>query len=476
MKNEEKLFEIIGEVDEGLVPDNTPRKKNNLLKFTAIGGGVCAAALIGVVALHSALVEKPPVSDYPSTSDSSVSVDNESSTPVQSSAPVQEQSSTPEQGNTESTPTESTVTPEHSGDILPIYSEVTYERTDGQEILSPTMEVGGMGFEGYMAFDISELDDSNPWSAEMEISTLPVFRNSSYTVGMGGMGIYLTEEEMLRMATAVADAMGTPVVSTEVEYVSDVIRNLPPEMQIDGVYCFSAVCDGSALGAETVEMDIYGDGSIRIMFGEGLPLPDGYSMTYHDTTDEQAEKTLAYLKEKFSRLIPFESYVNSTGGDYNIHAQQYRSYEFLDVTGDTPEEQIVSYNFRSVMFAPDDEGELMVIWLENPLCCAEYMGDYPIITAEKAQEMLLDGKFITTVPIDYATDGKITENAIAKVELIYRTGNDACYLPYYRFYVELSDDWHGEWAEGMKDFGAFYVPAISEEYLTDVTLWNGSFN
>ena len=34
-----------------------------------------------------------------------------------------------------------------------------------------------MGFEGYMAYDISELTSSNPWDASIPLETLPVFRN-----------------------------------------------------------------------------------------------------------------------------------------------------------------------------------------------------------------------------------------------------------------------------------------------------------
>ena len=35
-----------------------------------------------------------------------------------------------------------------------------------------------MGYEGYMAYDISELVNANPWNEDSEISTLPVYQNS----------------------------------------------------------------------------------------------------------------------------------------------------------------------------------------------------------------------------------------------------------------------------------------------------------
>ena len=36
---------------------------------------------------------------------------------------------------------------------------------------------GGMGFEGLMAYDISELVNGNPWTEEMNLTALPVYRN-----------------------------------------------------------------------------------------------------------------------------------------------------------------------------------------------------------------------------------------------------------------------------------------------------------
>ena len=49
----------------------------------------------------------------------------------------------------------------------------------------------------------------------------------------------------------------------------------------------------------------------------------------------------------------------------------------------------------------------------------------------------------------------------------------SCYMPYYRFYVELPQE-AGE--NGMKCFGAYYVPAIAAEYIADMPLYDGHFN
>lgn len=45
-------------------------------------------------------------------------------------------------------------------------------------------------------------------------------------------------------------------------------------------------------------------------------------------------------------------------------------------------------------------------------------------------------------------------------------------MPYYRFYVELPE----EESDGMKTYGAYYVPAVEEKYISNMPLWDGSFN
>uniref|UniRef100_UPI0025E0C74F hypothetical protein n=1 Tax=uncultured Gemmiger sp. TaxID=1623490 RepID=UPI0025E0C74F len=84
-----------------------------------------------------------------------------------------------------------------------------------------------------------------------------------------------------------------------------------------------------------------------------------------------------------------------------------------------------------------------------------------------------EGHYLTTVPCEMPG-----EKFIRKVELIYRTGTeDAYWMPYYRFWVEVDDvPEAADQDPGLKTYGAYYVPAVAEEYLTDLPLWDGSFN
>ena len=78
------------------------------------------------------------------------------------------------------------------------------------------------------------------------------------------------------------------------------------------------------------------------------------------------------------------------------------------------------------------------------------------------------------------------------MELVYRDGPlEDYYLPYYCFWVDLSpvesineepesyqngagEEWRCQ--EPLVMYGAYYVPALPEEYLTNLTVYDGRFN
>ena len=113
-----------------------------------------------------------------------------------------------------------------------------------------------------------------------------------------------------------------------------------------------------------------------------------------------------------------------------------RSYFVYD-NSDDPVKSILNYNLSFTTFAPNDNGELMCICLNNPLCASEYLGDYPIITENEATEALMNGKYLSSVPNDYIRNGSIVKENIAKTELVYRNNREKYYQPYYKYYVEL---------------------------------------
>lgn len=103
------------------------------------------------------------------------------------------------------------------------------------------------------------------------------------------------------------------------------------------------------------------------------------------------------------------------------------------------------------------------------------MGDYPVITAKEAEKLLEKGHYASSAPYEFPG-----EKYVEKVELVYRSGEyDKYIMPYYKFYVELPEESKNcatEVKEGMKCFGAYYVPAVDGRYITDMPTYNGEFN
>ena len=124
-------------------------------------------------------------------------------------------------------------------------------------------------------------------------------------------------------------------------------------------------------------------------------------------------------------------------------------------------------------FYPNDSGKLSIIRRNNGLLSAEKLGDYPVITAAEAEERLSAGNYQTSVPAAFSG-----EESIGRVELVYRTGrSEEILMPYYRFYVLLPESVYGaDDEEGLKTYGAYYVPAVAEEYIADMPIYDGDFN
>lgn len=338
-----------------------------------------------------------------------------------------------------------------------------YEENGLKPLSIPEIFFGGMGFEGYLYYDIAELDNGNPWSESMKLSVLPVYRNGSYDETKAGIPKGLTETEMTELLEHTVSALGLHIgaVETDVSGSDKKGEKVIADPNPSPTWVRAVTENGTVM--------IQADGSIVYTLpAEGLPLPEEYRFTYSDTTDAEAEKVLLYLTDSYSALLDFDEPETVSYGDYTYDGVYNRSYLVYDTAGaDT--EDILNYNFRSVSFAPNDAGNLYLIRTGDHLRTAEKLGDYPIISVNAAVDRLQAGRYSTSVPM--AFPGK---EYIGKAELIYRTGRlEELLLPYYRFYVLLPGY---ERENGLKTYGVYYVPAIADEYIADMPVYDGSFN
>lgn len=311
-------------------------------------------------------------------------------------------------------------------------------------MLSISEDAAGMGYEGYLAYDISELVNSNPWRESSAISTLPVYEN------------VLSFDSAFVASGADTDKMRTLIL--------DIAESLG--LDADAL----TVTDASTtpvISAEGMRIEVSQAMTASVFFEPAISLPEEYNFTYHASYSDKLAAA-GYLKSEYREFIGFaEAQVNVYGGDRDIYGRQSYFVEFFDAGG-SDAEQIINYNFNRVAFSCDDNGELFIARKYQP-DLSKKLGDYPIISAAQAQELLLRGNYITSVP--YALPGG---EFIKKVELIYRTGeHEEYYMPYYRFYVELPGE---ERENGLKTFGAYYVPAVDSSYISNMPTWDGSFN
>lgn len=334
------------------------------------------------------------------------------------------------------TPAAETTAPAETAQATPVPT------VDGLPMLTIELGETGMGFEGYMAYDISELVSGNPWTEEAGLTTLPVYANPLELDEYGQ-----PVEDRAAMEAALREAAG--------------------RLGLEGVEIEETDWGTLVIQGDGLTLDVSSTLPVTLEFEPARILPEGYDFGYHAPYDAM-EAAGKYLMETYDTLLDMEKPTLSLwGGDYNIYREQGYQIEVYERAGDLTE-QLVRYHFRRVAFYPDDAGNLwMIRFYQADL--SHKLGNYPIITVEEAQALLGEGHYITSVP--YELPGL---EYVEKVELVYRGGTmEGCWMPYYRFYVRLPEEAE---EDGLQTFGAYYVPAVEGRFLTNLPVWDGSFD
>ncbi len=427
MKNTEILLDVIGEIDEWLIPDVTgeidksmitdsseqPKKRWSIPFY--IAAGLCAAAILTVAVAVPALRKyNTGVSIYTSVDCSELS-----------------------------------------------------EVVKGTDPIKTNIIFGDMGVGEIMAEDISGLDDASPWSEAANITEMPVLRNDAFVDEegiLGGMQLLLDEEQMISIVQNAANVLSLEVLGLEVTKATDNIEIADPEKEKEienKIYSVDATC------SDNTTISVYGDGTVRIIF-EGKTIPSKYNFSYNNTTDAEAAEVLDYLMTEYAGLTGFKNPKAYSCVEKGFEGEDDRSYCIYD-SADDIRESILNHDLAYATFYPDENGNLFCIWLNNAFCSSTYVGDYPIITVDEATEKLINGAYYSSIPDDeYFNKGELLADDIAMVQLKYRSAGEKYYVPYYELFVELDSE-KGEAdfevPEETKLYGLFYVPAVAEEYL-----------
>jgi len=374
--------------------------------------------------------------------------------------------------------------------------------------LTVNTEFGAFGFEGHMAFHIDELRDNNPWTEKINLTTLPVFNNPMDYDRAGAPINGLSPEEMLAKAEEIANILGLEITSLYTtptqEQIKQIMQKLEGENASDEeirmnttAYNATAKCNGASievqnsghivlsltpetayLAKEIEKLSVYDSFTISFEYGYetiddtqysvGFPLPNGYSFTFDNTSYEQAMEITKYLFSEYGSFTGITEPGYNLFADYTYSGVLTRLYTTVFENAGNLTDRILNFNFSNIRFHASDMGGISGIsYTKTDL--SQKIGDYPIITADEARQLLLDRHYITTVPEEMPG-----EKYIANVELIYRTSRrDTIFMPYYKFFIEMPSM---QRENGLKTYGVFYVPAVKGEYLENMPLWDGSFN
>lgn len=294
-----------------------------------------------------------------------------------------------------------------------------------------TIVFEGMGYEGTDELSLANSQDINPWNEAVVLETLPVYKNLCYNEGKLSQK-YFNILELKKQAENIADTLGMHYGSTQISLNGS-----------EEVMAYS-------LETEKGTVRAFPKGSNITVSESDLPLIEKHMQTAYGKTEKTEAEKGVYREYSI---------------DGELLSSKTRSY----YKGDSITEDIISFNMQSHYLT--ESGNYITGSSDNYLNGSEKIGDYPVISFNKAKEKLLRGEYISTAAENYVEGGEITGDVIAKAELIYYTsGNQEYYLPYYRFYLK---SYSGD--NAIQQYAYFYVCAVAEEYLGEITVFDGNW-
>lgn len=332
--------------------------------------------------------------------------------------------------------------------------------------------VDASGFGGCWAYGIDELAADSGWDGKTVFETLPVYKNIHPTDAAGAAAG--DRDALEAIVRDVAGRLGvTELTFTDERFTPEQMEEMGEEKAEDANSTLIYL-QGAGGG---VTVTAYGSQRVSVEFDSPVSLPDGLHFD-DDASYEQMKAAGEYLKDTYAELLGMEDpVVDVQGGDRNIYADQSYTLYIYDGAGDGAD-RVLSHDLKGAWLYSQDGG-LWLVSLDN-YDLSEKVGDYPIITPEEAKALLCAGNYITMVPEEMPG-----EDYIARVELVYRTeGTVEYFMPYYRFLVDVpaaaytpqarKDGTPPRSTETMRSYGAYYVPAVEGEYLTEMPVWDGN--
>lgn len=278
----------------------------------------------------------------------------------------------------------------------------------------------GLGLEGTDDLNLNNSDNINPWTKDANIETLPVFKNKRYNEGKLSQNYY-SADDLKKQTENFAEALDLDIISGETvsgeddnEVYNYILQTKQGQVSTNGAGFSFSINKG---------YEYLADSYLKYLYGEDVNLVTGVYETYSIDGEFLSKENKSYA-EKGSieeNIIAFNLQCH-----YETESDKYINRRNND------------FKSSSVLYA-----------------------DYPIITWKEAQKQLLKGEYISVADESLIIGGKLTEDAIYDVDLIYYTdGNPEFYIPYYRFYVKY---YSGN--SDVQRYVYYYVCAIDDAYI-----------
>lgn len=325
--------------------------------------------------------------------------------------------------------------------------------------------------------DISDANDGSILAEEVDINILPVYKKKNYVKSEDGKFSFtmsLSCERVERIAKEIGEKIGSGVKNIEYTYYKDCynyssVRETKLNEQMQNIASANITFENEVCAL------VYNNGKI-ILGNINDAVPGKYPGCFGDLcwgdkliSDEEAGNVLKYLADKYGAYVEMKSptYCYYSGSSYS---HRYIGYE----DSGTIRERIVNHDLNYIDFYFDEyDGVCRDITLFNAWEYVDYIGDYPIISVDKATKLLLLGEYITDSPQEYLCFMSIKDADIKRITINY-VNVRGYYIPVYKFYVDITEGrdkyiaqtkYVDDLDEDYKVYGVLYVPAIEDTYL-----------
>lgn len=307
-----------------------------------------------------------------------------------------------------------------------------------------------------------ETDIGNPWSAEMNFETLPVYYNFSDSS---------EHDFMIQTLKCITETLGYDISEMEIEdnfMTEEGERRIreqwesygAPEEEIQRMIRISKTMSGEIIASIDREIDIslnYNfrlDVNVKWYYGNCFSIPDEYKPA--NLTITEMDKAGRYVLETYRNMFGISNPVLSVKSSSGNRVEYYE--------GGTDAEEFVNYQLNRIVFEFNPKGD--IISMQFRAAGMKKIGDYPIVSVDKATERLYDNRFLSMLET-FGYDFSGTE-PIGAVELVYLYRREFEYaMPFYHFEVGLTAEQTGFGDNGEIRYFEYYVPAIADEYLGD---------